>query len=130
MPARTAALIGLRIQDNQSGFFVNGSNPGGVLTAPGAISNETAQRLSDHWNTEYTGEGAGKIAVLGDGLKFEPMRMSAVDSQLIEQLRWTAEVVCSMLPCAAVQDRRRADAAVPERRDPEPDLLLRLPADR
>jgi HK97 family phage portal protein len=91
----TAALIGLRIQENQSGFFVNGSNPGGVLTAPGAISNETAQRLSDHWNTEYTGEGAGKIAVLGDGLKFEAMRMSAVDSQLIEQLRWTAEVVCS-----------------------------------
>ena len=91
----TAAQIGLRIQDNQSGFFVNGSNPGGVLTAPGAISNETAQRLSDHWNTEYTGEGAGKIAVLGDGLKFEQMRMSAVESQLIEQLRWTAEVVAS-----------------------------------
>ena len=91
----SAALIGLRIQDNQSGFFVNGSNPGGVLTAPGAISNETAQRLSDHWNTEYTGEGAGKIAVLGDGLKFEPMRMTAVDSQLIEQLRWSAEVICS-----------------------------------
>jgi HK97 family phage portal protein len=90
-----AALIGLRIQENQSGFFVNGSNPGGVLTAPGAISNETAQRLSDHWNSEYTGAGAGKIAVLGDGLKFEQMRMSAVESQLIDQLRWTAEVICS-----------------------------------
>lgn len=93
--AGAASLIGLNIQDNQSGFFTNGSNPGGVLTAPGAISNETAQRLADHWNTEYTGAGAGRIAVLGDGLKFEPMRMTAVDSQLIEQLKWSAEVVCS-----------------------------------
>ncbi len=91
----TAATIGLNMQDNQGSFFANGSNPGGVLTAPGAISNETAQRLSDHWNTEYTGAGAGKIAILGDGLKFEAMRQTAVDSQLIEQLKWTAEIICS-----------------------------------
>lgn len=90
-----AANIGLRIQNNQSYFFVNGSNPGGVLTAPGAISNETAARLKAHWDENYVGINSGKIAVVGDGLKFEPMRMSAVDSQLIEQLRWTAEVVCS-----------------------------------
>lgn len=90
-----ATNIGLRIQNNQSFFFVNGSNPGGVLTAPGAISNETAARLKAYWEDNYTGVNSGKIAVAGDGLKFEPMRMSAVDSQLIEQLKWTAEVVCS-----------------------------------
>lgn len=91
----SAANQGLKIQQNQRGFFANGSNPGGVLTAPGTISDETAKRLKSHWDENYTGENSGKVAVLGDGLKFEPMRMSAVDSQLIEQLKWTSEVACS-----------------------------------
>jgi phage portal protein BeeE len=33
--------------------------------------------------------------VVGDGLKYEAIGVSAHDSQLIEQLKWTAEVVCS-----------------------------------
>ena len=40
-----AALQGLSIQANSNKFFANGSQPGGVLTAPGAIADETAQRL-------------------------------------------------------------------------------------
>ena len=94
--AGQGALIGLNIEKNSSNFFGNGSNPGGVLTAPGAISDDTALRLKAHWDANYGGGNSGKVAVLGDGLKFEPMRMTAVDSQLIEQLKWTAEVVCSV----------------------------------
>lgn len=90
-----AASQGLKIQNDSSKFFANGANPGGVLTAPGAISDETAARLKTHWDNNYSGANAGRVAVLGDNLKFEAMRMTAVDAQLIEQLRWTAEVVCS-----------------------------------
>jgi HK97 family phage portal protein len=91
----SAALIGLNIEKNSSAFFGNGSNPGGILTAPGSIKQETADRLKAHWEENYGGENAGKVAVLGDGLKFEAMRMTAVDSQLIQQLKWAADVVCS-----------------------------------
>jgi HK97 family phage portal protein len=90
-----AANIGLTIQSNSSNFFGNGSNISGVLTAPGPISDSTAARAKTYWETEFTGQNAGKVAILGDGLKFEPMRMTSVDAQLIEQLKWTAEVVCS-----------------------------------
>lgn len=90
-----AAMQGTAIQNNSARFFQNGSKPGGVLTAPGAISNETAARLKEHWDSNYSGENSGKVAVLGDGLKYEAMAMSATDSQLIEQLRWSAENVCS-----------------------------------
>lgn len=93
--AGLAANQGLSIQKDSSSFFGNGAKPSGILTAPGAISDETATRLKDAWMANYTGENAGKIAVVGDGLSFQPMRMSSVDAQLIEQLRWTAEVVCS-----------------------------------
>jgi phage portal protein BeeE len=35
------------------------------------------------------------VAVLGDGLAYQAMVMTAVDAQLIEQLKWTAETICS-----------------------------------
>jgi len=94
--AGVAATQGLRIQNNSAWFFGNKSQPGGVLTAPGVISDETAARLKEHWDTNFTGENAGKVAVLGDNLKYERMAMTAEESQLIEQLKWTAEVVCSV----------------------------------
>lgn len=89
-----AAMQGLNIQKSSTSFFGNRSIPGGVLTAPGAINNDTAERLKSYWETEFAGRNSGKIAVLGDGLKFEGMATKAVDAQLLEQLKWTAEVVC------------------------------------
>lgn len=90
-----AAVQGLRVQNHSTIFFQNGANPGGVLTAPGTIGPETAKRLEETWNQNYGGENAGRIAVLGDGLKYERMAMTAVDAQLIDQLKWTAENVCT-----------------------------------
>jgi HK97 family phage portal protein len=90
-----AANIGLKIETNSAGFFDKGSNPSGIVTAPGVIDEGTAQRMSDRWAQLYSGENSGRVAVLGNGLTFVPMRMSAVDSQLIEHLKWSAETVCS-----------------------------------
>lgn len=90
-----AASVGLRIEKNAAAFFENGSNPSGTLTAPGTIPQATADRLADQWNRNYSGENSGRVAVLGDSLKWEPMRMSAVDSQMIEHLKWSAETVCN-----------------------------------
>jgi HK97 family phage portal protein len=90
-----AAMQGLAIQDNSAKFFQNMSRPSGVLVAPGAISDETALRLKEQWTTNFGGANIGKVAVLGDGLKYESMSMNAHDSQLIEQLKMTAEMVCA-----------------------------------
>jgi HK97 family phage portal protein len=90
-----AAMQCIKIQNNSALFFENGSQPGGVLTAPGAISDPAAKRIKQYWETEFSGNNVGKVAVLGDGLKYEPMTINAHDSQLIEQLKWTAETVCS-----------------------------------
>jgi HK97 family phage portal protein len=90
-----AAMQGLAIQNDSALFFQNGAQPGGILTAPGAITDETAARLKAHWDTNFSGKNSGKVAVLGDGLKYEGMKAKATDSQLIEQLKWSGEVVCS-----------------------------------
>lgn len=91
-----AALQGLKIQANSVQFFANMSRPGGVLTAPGAIKDEDARRLKEQWEKNFGGDKAGRVAVLGDGLKYEAMSVNAVDAQLVEQLKWTAETVCSV----------------------------------
>lgn len=86
-----SALMGSNITKNSAQFFGNRAEPGGILTAPGSISQDTADRLKEHWD-QYRGGGErfASIAVLGDGLKFEPFTMKAVDAQLIEQLQWSA----------------------------------------
>lgn len=91
-----AAMHGLSIQNDSTLFFQNGARPGGVLTAPGSIGDDTAARLKAYWDENFTGKNAGKVAVLGDGLKYEAMKAKAVDAQLIEQLKLSAEVVCSV----------------------------------
>ncbi|MBI1450334.1 phage portal protein [Acinetobacter sp. FL51] len=90
------ASHGLDIQKSQRTHFKNNSRPGGVLSAPGPITEETANRVKKQWNENYSGENAGCTAVVGDGLKFEPMAISAADSQLIEQLKMTTEIICSV----------------------------------
>jgi len=92
------AMQGLTIVSNATKHFRQGSQVGGVLTAPGQISADTAARLEKYWQENYAGEqNIGKVAVLGDGLKFEkPTVMSAVDSQLIDQLKWGDEKICSV----------------------------------
>ncbi|HEY8355159.1 MAG TPA: phage portal protein [Methylophilaceae bacterium] len=94
--AAIAAGIGVKIQDNTATFFGNNSTPSGILIAPGNISSENAAELKAQWHANYGGANAGKVAVLGDGMKFEPMSQNAVDSQLIETLRWSDERICSV----------------------------------
>jgi len=90
-----AATQGLSIQNNSTLFFNNMSRPSGMLTAPAKINDDTAARLKKAWEDNFSGGSIGKLAVLGDGLKYEAMTINAADSQMLEQLKWTAETVCS-----------------------------------
>jgi HK97 family phage portal protein len=90
-----AATLGLRIDQAAAKFFQNMSRPSGVLTAPAAISDEVAARLKREWEQNYTADKIGKVAVLGDSLKFESMAIDATDAQQTEQLKLSDERVCS-----------------------------------
>lgn len=90
-----AAVQGLSIQNNSAKFFANGAQPSGILTAPGMIPDDQATRFKEEWEKNYTGANAGRVAVLGGGLKYEAMSVKAIDAQLIEQLKWSAKNVCS-----------------------------------
>ncbi|MDN7932050.1 phage portal protein [Burkholderia metallica] len=87
-----SAVLASSITNNSAAFFSNAARPSGVLSAPGAISEPTAQRLKKQMD-EYSGMGAGGTLVAGDGLVYNPMTMTGSDAQTVEHLQWTAQDV-------------------------------------
>lgn len=90
------ALTALRAEKSASKLFANGSRPGGILLAPGSISDDTAARLKTYFEENFSGNNIGKVAVLGDGLSYQQMVMTAVDAQLISQLQWNDTVIAGV----------------------------------
>lgn len=91
--ASLAANQALSIQSGSAKFFGNGSTPGGVISAPGQITAEVAKELQDAWQLAHAGDNLGRVAILPEGLKYEPYALSAIDSQLLEQLNFSAQDV-------------------------------------
>ncbi|EBN8634934.1 phage portal protein, partial [Salmonella enterica] len=94
--AGMAAMQGHHIQESSAYFFRNGGKPSGVIEVPGSITEENARKIKENWDTGYTGENAGKTAILSNGAKYVPRTVSAADAQTVEQLRMTAQIVCSV----------------------------------
>lgn len=86
-----AATVSNKISNHAASFFENRSLPGGILTAPGHIGEDTAERLKKDFEKKYSGENIGRLLVAGDGLKFEAMQMTAEASQLAEQYKLNTE---------------------------------------
>jgi HK97 family phage portal protein len=84
----------LKILQSSATFFGNNSQPGGILTAPVGMSDEDAQRVRDYWQTAYTGDNAGKVAVIGADMKFTSFAMKGADSQLVEQMQYSDRQIC------------------------------------
>ena len=100
-----AARQGLAMQDVSTSFFGAGGRPSGMLIAPTEIDPATAQRLSETWHNL----GAGKTAIVGNGMKYEPVGTSAADSQWIEQIGWSAKAIagCFGVPISMVDSSQQ-----------------------
>ena len=90
-----AATLGLNIERNSARFFGRGSTPSGLLVSPTPIPADKTAEYAEAWNAKFGKGGPGGVAVLSGGMEFKPMVMSAVDAQLIDQLKWSAETVAS-----------------------------------
>lgn len=88
-----AATVGSNIQNAAAYFFQNRGIPGGHLSAPGPISDETAARLKAAFEAGFSGTNAGKTLVTGDGLKYEPFGWTADHNQQKEQLDQAIDAV-------------------------------------
>lgn len=89
--AGAPALHGLTMRTQSRRFFANGAKPGGVLTHPGEPAQATIDRLNATWASNFSGENAGKVAILSGGLAYQPIGATAQDSDLVNQLGYSDE---------------------------------------
>jgi HK97 family phage portal protein len=92
--AHWPAVKNLKILKSSSEFFGNHAQPGGILTAPAGMSEIDAMAVRDYWQTNYSGNNAGKVAVIGADMKFTSFAQKSADSQLVEQMRYSDEQIC------------------------------------
>jgi len=82
---RMRDLIALEIElaEWTSRFLSNNCRPAGVLSMPGRLSAEGANRLREAFARVHSGaKNAGRIAILEEGLKFDAISTNAKDSDL------------------------------------------------
>jgi HK97 family phage portal protein len=91
-----ASMLGLNAQKASALLFENASMPGGLLIAPGEVSDVEEQRVKEQFEQRFSGANLGRVAVMTGGMKYEKLQMTHVEGQMIEQLKWSAEVVCSV----------------------------------
>lgn len=90
-----AGVYGIKMQEMAASFFANGARPGGILMAPGSIKQTQADEVKAYWETNFSGDNSGKIAILGDGMTYQPMTATAVDAQLAEQMPISSQMICT-----------------------------------
>lgn len=86
-----SGTLGNKIQANSTSLFANKGMPGGTLSTEKHIDQKVADEIAQAWDENYGGDNAGRIAVLGDGMKFEAIEMTLQNAQVAEQLKWTVE---------------------------------------
>jgi HK97 family phage portal protein len=80
--ARQAVGLGLAAEKFGARFFGDGATPQGVLTTDQRVTTEQAEELRDRWDARH--KGRRRIAVLGDGAKFQPITVPPEESQFLE----------------------------------------------
>jgi hypothetical protein len=106
-----SATMGRKIQANSGTFFQNMSRPSGMLTSPNKIDTETATRLKNAWEENFGGGNIGRLAVAGDGLKYEAMTIPAEQAQLTSA-EWSArDIAAASHACSKSAARSRRAAA-------------------
>jgi HK97 family phage portal protein len=79
---REALGLSLRGEQANANLLRSGNLANGTLEHPGRLTDEAYNRLKDSWNTGA--DDAGKTKVLEEGMKFNPVAMSAADAQFLE----------------------------------------------
>ena len=84
-------------QKHAAVMFRQGTLLRGILSTDGKLSAEAATNLRASWEKTYEGnDNAHKIAVLEDNLKFQPLSMTASDSELLASRRFSVEEIARL----------------------------------
>jgi len=105
--------IGLTLAAERHGavLFANAARPGGVLEySDGALDEDAKKNLIEGWQSAYSGENAGKTALLEYGIKFNPVTMTSEDAQWLESRRFQIAEIARIfrMPLHKIQEMSQA----------------------
>lgn len=93
--AREAIGLSLAAEQHGASTFSSGAQLGGLLSTEQVMSADQRKALRDSWQAVHSGrENAGKIAVLSNGYKFQPIASTNENAQWIDARRFQIEEVC------------------------------------
>ena len=92
--AATSLDLGLSQQEFAASFLGNAGAVSGILQHPGTITEDAAKRLRESWHEQHGGPTkAGTVAVLEEGMTFEPVTMRLTDAQFLQSRKFTVEEI-------------------------------------
>ena len=90
--AKNAVGMALATEEYGAKFFANGASPSGVLEHPGNIKDPT--KLRESWNSLFQGSSnSHKIAILEEGLKYQPIGISPNEAQFLETRKFQIDEI-------------------------------------
>jgi HK97 family phage portal protein len=102
-PLRAANAIGLAMATEEFGskFFGQGAHPSVVLSHPGRLTPEAVVNLRRSFEQQWSGSNnAHRIAVVGEGVKPEPMRTPPNEAQMLETRSFQVLEICRIFNIA------------------------------
>jgi len=96
-PIKAAALaigINVALSSTQAAFFKNMNRPSGIISTDAVLNREQLNQLRAAFEDQAAGMAAGRIPIMGGGLKFQPMSINSQDAQLVEAQRMSLEDIC------------------------------------
>ena len=73
--------------DTAGKFFRGGAGLNGVLKASATLTNDQKKQIRDSWNEAFGANGNG-VAVIPQGIDFQPVSVNPKDAQLLEAMEW------------------------------------------
>jgi HK97 family phage portal protein len=94
--------------DNEAharGFFKGGANLAGIIGVDGVLSKQQREDIKAGWESTFSAQ-SGKpngVAVLSGNMKFQPVTVNPVDSQLLETRKFNVIDVCRFFGVSPVK---------------------------
>ena len=92
--AKNALGISIACEEYGASFFANGASPSGILEHPGVIKDP--EKIRKAWQHAYGAGNSHKVAVLEEGMKYQPIAIPNNEAQFLETRKFQIEEIARL----------------------------------
>jgi len=110
--SRETINLALAERDHGNATFTNGTKLTGIVKFPQKLKTDQRTALMNSWNSQYVGgANAGKVAILEEGVEYQPISMTLEDAEWIAARQFSVEEVARLfrVPPTIIGDLRHGN---------------------